>query len=65
MSADDKAMLIGLAGFAALLIGIAAIYWPAALVIGGVILMAISYLMARAEAVRQSRSTMPPPGEVA
>lgn len=65
MSADDKAMLIGLAGFAALLIGIAAIYWPAALVIGGVILMAISYLMARAEAVRQSRSAMPPTGEVA
>ena len=63
MSADDKSVLIGLAGFAALLIGIAAIHIPSAMIVGGVILMIISYMMARAEAVQQSRSAMRKTGE--
>ena len=52
---DIIAFAVGVVGFAAMVAGIAFIFWPAALIAGGAGLLAWSFLAARAVA----RSTAP------
>ena len=47
---------IGFIGVSGILAGVAFVYWPAALILGGVVLLGVYYLRERALAARQSSS---------
>ncbi len=51
-SPDGISMSVGLLGLAMLLIGLGMIYVPAAFIVGGIVLMSWSYMVARAIAAR-------------
>lgn len=53
---DRTAFAVGMAGFMLLVTGIGFIYWPAALIVAGSLLLGWSYLTARAVARSRSRS---------
>ena len=52
---DILAFVVGVVGFALMVAGIAFIYWPAALIVGGAGLLVWSFLAARAVALATTK----------
>lgn len=56
MSIEKAGILTGIIGFLLLVAGVAAIYWPAGLIVAGLLLLAWSALVARSLARNQQKA---------